>query len=228
MVFSLLILALALGVGSALARRREAARRRRLNAALHELRRPLQALLLSGSARQAGAPEPIELALAALGDLDAAVNRRPIRSAEVRSIDAAAALSGAMRRNAAAARRRGVELVAGAAPRSGTLRADPIDLAAALDNLIANAIEHGSGDVEVEIDRRGGTTAFAITNPIGVERPGSNRQRLPRDADPRRRHGLAVTESVANRHDGELRLEAGEDRFRSTLRFPTGLSGRLR
>ena len=82
-------------------------RRERLNRALHELRRPLQALVLrSAGARAGGSAGHLELALEALADLDREVNggaRRRRRSrdgrdlaARVRSTagDRAAALAG--------------------------------------------------------------------------------------------------------------------------------------
>src|SRR5436189_3629430 len=64
---------------------REARRRAGLNRALHELRRPLQSLVLSSGSAKGPGSHAIRVALAALGDLDREINggsrplvRRPI------------------------------------------------------------------------------------------------------------------------------------------------------
>ena len=62
-------------------RAREARRRASLNLALHELRRPLQALVLSSAAWRDPESEAVRVTLAALGDLDRAINGAPRRFA---------------------------------------------------------------------------------------------------------------------------------------------------
>src|SRR5215218_9203684 len=53
---------------------REARRRTALNRALHELRRPLQALVLSSGPSRGPGAHAIRVAIAALGDLDREIN----------------------------------------------------------------------------------------------------------------------------------------------------------
>ncbi len=80
---------------------RESRRRSRLNRALHELRRPLQALALAPAAgfrRGAPAtPDSLDLALAALEDLDGAVNGAPA-AIRLRPIAGRALISAAVER----------------------------------------------------------------------------------------------------------------------------------
>jgi hypothetical protein len=64
-------LALALGAERFRAGRRRSA----LNRAMHELRRPLQALALSVPQVAPAGPAPLDLAIAALDDLDRQINR---------------------------------------------------------------------------------------------------------------------------------------------------------
>src|SRR5688572_16839207 len=63
------------------ARRTTARRRAALNRAVHELRRPLQAMALAagspGRRHSGSSPGSLALALAALDDLDAAINGMP-------------------------------------------------------------------------------------------------------------------------------------------------------
>src|SRR6266480_4644974 len=56
-------------------------RRAALNRAVHELRRPLQTLVLSSGSSQGPGSHSIRVALAALGDLDREVNGGPRRFA---------------------------------------------------------------------------------------------------------------------------------------------------
>src|ERR687887_1196383 len=60
---------------------RRVRRRAALNCAIHELRRPLQTLVLSSASSQGPGSHSIRVALAALGDLDREVNGGPRRFA---------------------------------------------------------------------------------------------------------------------------------------------------
>ena len=145
---------LALTCATVVAADRRTRRRRRrelLNRALHELRRPLQALAARRRAARPGrraARDQLDQALEALDGLDRQVNggrgpsrprarRRRGRWRARRSVAgaAAAALAGTLdRARLARAGRRGFAATEGAISR-------------ALDNLIANALEHGSGPI---------------------------------------------------------------------------------
>src|SRR5262245_59307273 len=122
-------------------------RRVRLNRALHELRRPLQVLTLAARTPAPSAETrhgQIAPALDALGELDRIVNGGP-RSRARRIADAgelAREAVGRWRTPAALAGRR-IELRWRAV--GSRVACDPAAIARALDNLIANALEHGRG-----------------------------------------------------------------------------------
>lgn len=177
-------------------------RRRALNERLHELRRPLQTLALASSAPPSAGPDPLELALAALRDLDREVNggdvdfaRRPV---EARMLAIAASERWRVRA-AAAGRRIAVRWRCGDA----LADVDPVRVAQALDNLIANALEHGGGPITIEGARHRERIDLIV-------RDGGSRRssRLREHPDPRRGHGLRLTRSLAKRGGGELRVRA--------------------
>jgi signal transduction histidine kinase len=181
---------------------RDARRRRTLNERLHELRRPLQALVLAAKPGTTDHPDPLELALAALRDLDREVNgerpelrRRPV---EARML-AIAAAERWRARAAAAGRRIGVRWRCG----EELADVDPVRVAQALDNLIANALEHGGGQITIEGARRGRRLELTV-------RDGGTRgtTRLREHRDPRRGHGLRLTRSLARGNGGRLRVRA--------------------
>jgi signal transduction histidine kinase len=165
----------------------------RLNRALHELRRPLQSVSLSleGSSPDLRCAEAcLEQARLALADLDAAVNRRHLAPRVVRTAvgDVVAALDDRWHP-------RGV-LVTASDP-AHPLDADPGRLGAALDNLVANAVEHGRGPVEVRALATGATVRFEVRDGGG----GGSHERA---RDPRRGHGLHVAGEVAAAHGGTV------------------------
>ena len=136
-------------------------RRTALNEALHELRRPLQALALT--VRRGERPvEPaaiqgsVQMAATALERLEREINgdrRRSRAGADAPSGRCSTPRSGAggRARRLPAARWR---CAGRAARRSST--ADRCELAQALDNLIVNAIEHGGPEIVVEARLPGG------------------------------------------------------------------------
>lgn len=192
---------------------RAARRRVALNRALHELRRPLQALLLSPtqSGRRRTAAGSLEMALAALDRLDDEVNGTT-PAPRPRPVAARALVCGAIERwrarAAAAGRSLTLEWRAGAA----IVDADPARVAQALDNLLANAIEHGGLRVRVQVSLnvRGVRILVASDGPWRGHRSG----------DPRRGHGLAVARRVAGEHGGRLAIEAGPRRTVVALELP--------
>jgi len=128
---------------------RESRRRDSLNLALHELRRPLQELVLSSPAWRNPGSASVRVTLAALGDLDRAINGGP-RRFEPRPVACRAIVQAAVERwrGVAAASQRSLILRwrAGAA----LVMMDPERVGQALDNLIHNAILHGGLRVRVE------------------------------------------------------------------------------
>ena len=194
--------ALTMAVVAVRDRVRGARRRRTLNERLHELRRPLQAMVLAANPSFATRPEPLELALAALRDLDREVNgerfelrRRPVEG-RMLAIAAAERWRG---RVAAAGRRISVHWRCG----DELADVDPVRVAQALDNLIANALEHGGGQITIEGARRGRRLELAVRD-HGARRPA----RVRDHAQPRRGHGLRLTRSLARGNGGRLRVRA--------------------
>ena len=85
---------------------------------------------------------------------------------------------------------------AGPAPVAG----DPVAMAQALDNLIANALEHGGPPLVVTGARVSGRLRLTLANGrSGDERRNGN-------GDPRRGHGVAIVRDFAESHAGRFAL----------------------
>lgn len=219
---------LAATMAAALAAQGLRAGRRRcaLNEALHELRRPLQAIALAGA--PTGSPPVLEssvrLAAAALERLDREVNGgalqlpaetielRPLLEAAVRRWKARASLGGG---SLSLRWRAGRALVVG----------DRVGLAQALDNLLVNAIEHGGPEISVDARPHRGRVRIVIADSGRASRPAARRD-TPADVvarlSGRRRHGhgLAVVRQVAAAHDGRFALRRSERGSLALLELP--------
>ena len=166
----------------------------RLNRAMHELRRPLQSISLSieGSSPDLRCAEAcLAQARVALEDLDAAINRRRASLRVVRPAlgEIAAALEDRWRFA-------GVEV---ARVDRRLVEADPDRLGAALDNLVANAVEHGSGPVTVRALTAAGTVRFEVLDggpAVGAVATPTDRRRHG--------HGLRVAGDLAAAHGGTV------------------------
>jgi signal transduction histidine kinase len=179
--------------------------KRALNRALHELRRPLQALLLleDGSGGPAATPSAasqrglLELATSALQDLDCALNgtapSRPTRRFSCHEV----VLACLERWRPQAARAGGIRLYwdAGPAPIEG----DAARMSQALDNLLSNALEHGGPPMVVTGALVAGRIRITIANGVGPTSPAGRR-------DPRRGHGTDLVSDVASAHRGRFAL----------------------
>jgi signal transduction histidine kinase len=206
-------LALALAGLIAADRLREARRRASLNRAMHELRRPLQALVLGPAGSRERQGDPIRVVLAALGDLDRAINGGPSRFAP-RPVACRALVEAAVERwrgvAAACHRSLALEWRAGRA----AVMADPERLGQALDNLIHNAILHGGLRVRVD------ASAFAGGIRISVADSGRATPPNRRPAGPRHGHGLRVVSAVAAEHGGRFLLRTSPLGTRAILELP--------
>jgi hypothetical protein len=179
--------------------------RRALNRALHELRRPLQALLLmeersgrpAAAAQRAGRRGLLELATSALQDLDGALNGGgPTRAP--RRFSCRESVMGCLERwRPQAGRVGGIRVYWDAGP--AMIEGDAGRLAQALDNLVSNALEHGGPPIVVTGAHVAGRIRITIAN--GVRTGGGARQ-----PDPRRGHGTAVVSEVARAHGGRFVL----------------------
>jgi two-component system, OmpR family, sensor histidine kinase MtrB len=206
---------LALSFATVIAAERARTRRRRelLNRSLHELRRPLQALVLQArSAPGIGEHRrgQLELALDALAGLDRQVNGGAARRrSEV--VDPAALAREAVGRWRAAAALSGRRIgFYWAAPRA-RLECDPLALSRALDNLLANALEHGHGEIRVEGSERAGRLRIVVADGADAGRAVPP-ARAPQASIPppgrargvRRGHGLRIVADVAAEHGGRF------------------------
>lgn len=207
--------------------------------AAHEVRGPLTAasLALHLGARDA-VPAELRRAAAAVEDVQrAACGRGPALCGD--RVDAAALLDAVAAGAARGADAGRVRVVPGA--RSAIVRGDGRLLRQALVNLVANALEHGDGDVVLAARRRGGRLRLEVRDagrgPQTCGRMGAPARllaRLPpgpragraalatllRAGRHRRGHGLRVAASVAARHGGRLLLAPDAHGFVAVLELP--------
>jgi signal transduction histidine kinase len=236
------------GAGATLAAAvRDGRRRTVLNEHLHELRRPLQALALMAPRADAGGPGdgPVEMAAAALAALEREINGE--REAGARAIVAVRPLLEAARRRwrprvAMGGATLALRWDAGEAAVEG----DRIGLAAALDNLIANALEHGGSQIELAADLTFDRICLAVVDSgSGAGRRAREREAALRGRDPRRRrdgrgqfgrfsgrarhgHGLRLVRRTAARHGGAFALHKGELGTSAVLELPLAPRGTSR
>jgi len=202
-------------------------RRTALNEALHELRRPLQAIALVGGG-QAGSPPVLEssvhLAAAALERLDREVNggglQRPAEEVEVRPL-----VEAAVRRWRARVSLGGGSLTLRWRAGRAAVIGDRVDLAQALDNLLVNAIEHGGPTISVDVRPCKGRVRIVIADSGSASRPAARRDApadvIARLSGRRRRgHGLAGVRQVAAAHQGRCALRRSERGSLALLELP--------
>jgi signal transduction histidine kinase len=204
-------------------------RRSSLNEALHELRRPLQAVALASGprlARSGRGEDPIELAAAALERLDREINGGPAVPAWG-AIDARELAESAVERWRARANLADGSLElrwnAGAAVISG----DRCALSQALDNLIVNAIEHGGPTIVVAARLREGRLRIAVVDSGRAARPRSRRNNPAEviarlSGRQRHGHGLGVVRRIASAHGGNFALRRAERGSLAVLELPLG------
>ena len=169
-------------------------------AALHELRRPLQVamLALTGPGAPAGAIDCLDQAAAALEQLEHELGLRAAPRPDPCGSVAAEELLADARSRWCGVREAGCPApisFAVAAP-GLELRGDRRRLGAALDNLIANGLEHGAGEVRVELRPVAGGARLSVSNAADTDCRGED--------DPRRGHGLGVVARTAAELGGLL------------------------
>lgn len=202
---------------------REGRRRSALNEAVHELRRPLQALALSlppdpdsGEAAESA----LRMAAAAVERLDREINGGPV-AAPTETIPAGPLVGAAL------ARWRPHAVAAGRSLRLTWKASEPVlpgceeDLVQALDNMISNGFEHGCGPVEIEVREERGRLCLSVCD--GGPKDGG-RSRCRRDPDRqqpgRHGHGLRIVRRVATRHGGSFRLRRSGGGTEARLDLP--------
>jgi signal transduction histidine kinase len=188
-------------------------RRTALNEALHELRRPLQALVLSTTAGDppaiGGADLTRQTALA-LERLEREINGGS-KVATPSSVAIARTLEDALARCRPGAAEAGTSLYLEAPAGDPIVSLDRAGFDQALDNLIINAVEHGGPLVLVGAEVGAGSLRVRVAD-SGRASSGAARRRDPLRVltllSGRRRHGhgLRVVRRIAAAHGGEFHL----------------------
>jgi len=207
---------------------REGRRRSALNEAVHELRRPLQAIALATSDSVDRAPaleSSLRMAAAAVDRLDREINGGPSTEA-VDRVDLRRLVDSAVERWRTRALLEGRAVRLDWAAGEPGLHGDPLELARAVDNLISNGLEHGGGDVAVEVSRAGRGIRLAVLN---HERPGEGTRswsirsfRLRLTGRERHGHGLRIVRRVAASHGGGFRMRRRGGLREARLELPGG------
>ena len=211
-------------------------RRTALNEALHEVRRPLQilALLPPAAGREGQAPATdgaVQMAATALERLEREINGSSLGTDRV-PVPVREMIAAATRRWQARAALDGAELSLGWDAAGPTLvEGDRGELTRALDNLIANAIEHGGPAVVVGARGAGRRIELVVADSGRGSRATSRRQgpaRLVARLTGRRRHGhgLRVVRRAAATHGGEFRLHRSDNGTEAVLALPLPGEGR--
>jgi signal transduction histidine kinase len=196
-----------------------------INEALHELRRPLQALALCGGGSGGDVvASSARLAAVALERLDREVNgggAEPPRE----QVGCEAPLQAAVRRWHARVALGGGSLELRWRAGGAIMLGDGAALEQAVDNLIVNAIEHGGPEIVVEGRRRAGRLVISIADSgrRSSLRPGADA--APRSvgrisATGRRGHGLALVRRFAASHGGRFALQRADGGSVAILELP--------
>lgn len=196
-------------------------RRTALNEAVHELRRPLQALALAGPS---GNERSLQMAATALERLDREINGGA-QVAVWESLVVGDLLAEAAARCSVVAAAAGKRLVLRPAVEA-RIDGDPFALAQAVDNLLANAIEHGGPRIVLA------ATPVAEGVRISVRdcaRPLAARPSRPRSRTPlgprlfgaaRHGHGLRLVRRTASAHGGRFELRHSPGGAEAILELP--------
>src|SRR6201996_8739628 len=218
---------------------REGRRRTVLNERLHELRRPLQALALMAAPAgrgENGDDGPLEMAAAALLRLELEINGGRATTARA-TIAVRPLLDATARRWGTQAALRGGVLAVRWRASEAAVAGDRLELAATLDNLVANALEHGGPRIELTADLIDGRVCLAVVDPgSGAGRRAREREAAARARAAKRRrafgpmgrlsgrarhgHGLRLVRRTAARHGGSFALLLGEQGTSAVIELP--------
>jgi signal transduction histidine kinase len=202
--------------------------------ACHELRGPITAARLGVALGVRGGeltPErlrAIELELGraslAIDDLARARDARLPRSA-IEEVEVAALLADLIEGARAAAASAGREVVSRWSGPPAVVAGDRLRLAQAIGNLLANALEHGSGLVEVQGRRDGAGVRIEVSDEgAGLPAPVAELARRAHRGRGSRGRGLAIALEIASRHGGRLAATPSEHGGRVVLELPCAVS----
>ncbi len=207
-------------------------RRHALNRTLHEIRRPLQALVLLSPPGEGPVPvgmrpvaEPVLQVMSAVTDLDRQLNGGPPPMGRSETVAARLMADACVRRwrSRASLSHKTIELH-WAGP-DGLLSGDGVALAAALENLIVNAIEHGGPRITVTGRLVGKRIRIEVLDDGISAAAGGNPGRVPEivaasQGKGGHGHGLEVARRTAAAHGGKLETVFAADGSRAALVLP--------
>ncbi len=203
-------------------------RRSLVNRALHEARRPLQAIALSlpaGPGRLTPAL-PVWQAIRALGEVDRQVNGGPPERVRLEPIACRLMTEACVRRWQSRARMAGGGIELRWTGPEALVTGDPAVLSSAIENLIVNAIEHGGPRIVVRAVVVGQRLRIEVTDNGKEHRTAERTGSTPAEVLARLRgtdrhgHGLAVVRGAAREHEGRFDLDLGREGSTATLVLP--------
>ncbi|MGN6170661.1 MAG: sensor histidine kinase [Solirubrobacteraceae bacterium] len=225
--WALAVIAVAIAAGAELRRSR---RLETVARAAHELRGPITAARLGvglGVRRGALAALPLravelelERAALALKDFESATGGCPAQPRH-QDVDLVGLLADCTEawRPAADARRGCIHV--NCPGDAAVVHGDRLRLAQALDNLIANAIEHGGGAVQVCVRVDLGSVRVEVTDGgPGLPAPVAELSRRARRGRGSRGRGLAIAAAVAHEHGGRVASAPSDRGARLLLELP--------
>lgn len=179
-----------------------------LNRALHELRRPLQVLALDSPGMS------VRQAIRAVGRLDHALNGSPAPHAVTEELGCRMMVDACVRRWSSRAHLAGADIQLGWIGPEVLIQGDGPALAAAFENLILNAIEHGGPEIRVEAASLGRWVRVVITDSGRASRPsgreGSPAEMIARQRSESHGHGLEIVRQTIVQHGGKLEVDLSE------------------
>lgn len=198
--------------------------------ACHELRGPITGALLGlqlviregqlSSATERAIDLDLQRAALALDDLAAVRGKRRLTRAR-EEIDLELLLEDSVEAWRAGAVEHGVQLLLAAAHEPARVWGDRLRLAQAICNLIANAVEHGGGEVEVRsrTDSSGVRVEVLDTGP-GLPAPVAELAQRAHHGRGSRGRGLAIAAAIAEDHGGRLAAAPSQRGARLVLELP--------
>jgi signal transduction histidine kinase len=100
---------------------------------------------------------------------------------------------------------------------------DRVRLAQAVGNLVANALEHGAGTVEVSARAVSGRVRIEVSDEgEGLPAPVADLVRRPRGGRGRRGRGLAIATEIVERHGGRIVSAPSAGGARLAIEMPAG------
>ncbi len=211
-------------------RRRSAVRAELVARAAHELRGPLAAahLGLQALARQAGvqrwrvAAVDVQLQRAALALADLAVAPRGGRAADRSGlVEIGVLLEEQLRAWRPMAAAYGCDLALAPVSPDARVRGDSARLAQAVGNVLANAVEHGRGRIELSARQCGDRLRIEVVDDgPGLPAPVADFVSRARGGRGSRGRGLAIAAEIARRHGGRLASAPSDRGARLALDLP--------